>query len=61
MLLPNALDTYANLLYKLGQTNKAIQAEELAVTLSSKYFIPEKKEEFLKNIEKMKTGKPTWD
>jgi thioredoxin-related protein len=53
-LLAAIIDTKANLLYKLGRTEEAITLEEQAITLS-----PEPGE-FLKNIDKMKKGIPTW-
>lgn len=56
---PNKIDTYANLLYKLGQTNEAIEWEEKA------YNIRISKGEGIDNtyknvIEKMKKGEPTY-
>jgi thiol-disulfide isomerase/thioredoxin len=53
-LLAAIIDTKANLLYKLGRTEEAIVLEEKAITLS-----PEPGE-FLKTIDKMKKGIPTW-
>jgi hypothetical protein len=48
---PALLDTYANLLYKAGKAEEAVQVEEEAAA----------KEEGLKNVlERMKQKKPTW-
>jgi thioredoxin-related protein len=51
---PNWIDTYANLLHKLGKTNTAIRWEHIAAKME-----PENKE-FLNNLEKMKKSLPTW-
>ncbi len=53
-----ALDTYANLLYKLGKTKEAVSWEEKAVKLSSgdEYGIA-----INENYKKMKEGIPTWE
>lgn len=51
---PNMLDTYANLLYKLGHINEAIQWQEKAVKLS-----PNDKSLF-KTFEQIKKGEPTY-
>lgn len=50
----NNLDTYANLLYKLGRKDEALQWEEKALLLAPKH------EELLKNYEKMQKNIPTW-
>jgi tetratricopeptide (TPR) repeat protein len=49
------LDTYANLLYKLGQTNKAISAEEKAVKIRPN------DREISETLLKMRKGQKTWD
>lgn len=50
----NLFDTYANLLYKSGDTKKALELEEKAIQLAPKVKI-------YKNVlEKMKAGEPTW-
>ena len=54
------IDTYANVLYKLGQKNKAIQYEEKALMLAK-----EKKDErsirtFENVLQLMKSNQPTW-
>jgi thioredoxin-related protein len=51
---PDYLDTYANLLYKLGQRREAIGWEEKAVTARPKDKL------LVDALEKMKAGKPTW-
>lgn len=50
------LDTYANLLYKLGRKEEAISTEEHAVSVAGK----NEKVEFQANLEKMKKGENTW-
>jgi hypothetical protein len=51
---PAYLDTYANLLYKCGRANEAIDIQQKAVTLSNG------NEEMKQTLEKMKRGEPTW-
>jgi hypothetical protein len=48
------MDTYANLLHKLGRTPEAIVWEQKGMALASD------KESFQKNIAKMKKGEKTW-
>jgi tetratricopeptide (TPR) repeat protein len=48
------IDTYANLLYKVGRKKEAIEWQEKAVALSPE--IPE----LLDNLNKMKSNQPTW-
>jgi thioredoxin-related protein len=50
------LDTYANLLYKVGRTKDAIVWESKAVEMAGEH-----KAYYLNVIEKMKTGVPTWN
>jgi thioredoxin-related protein len=58
------LDTYANILYKMGEKEKAIELEEkgLKIIKEGKF---DKKEELIntwnKVIERMKNGEPTWN
>src|ERR1044072_1528595 len=53
------LDTYANLLYKLGRTAKAIEWEEKALSATNK--INERKMKTYQNvITQMKKGEPTY-
>ena len=51
---PIELDTYANLLYKLGRREEAIYWESRAVSIDPKV------REIRENFQKMKAGKPTW-
>jgi len=53
---PMYLDTYANLLYKLGQTKEAIEIETKALELVEEA----KKKSYQEVLDKMKIGKPTW-
>lgn len=51
---PNWMDTYANILYKMGDLNLALKWEEMANQLA-------KDDTVLKNnLKNMKEGKPTW-
>jgi thioredoxin-related protein len=52
--IANWMDTYANLLYKLGRVPIAIKWEEIAASLDSK------DKDIQKNLEKMNKGEPTW-
>lgn len=49
-----AMDTYANLLYKIGNKNEAISWEDKAVQLAPNH------KEIRANYDKMKRGEPTW-
>lgn len=49
-----AIDTYANLLYKVGRKEEAINWEDLGRRLSNNG------KEFVETLEKMKAGIPTW-
>lgn len=51
---PNWMDTYANILYKLGDKDRAMQWESIALKLE-----PENKDMQLV-MKKMKAGEPTW-
>jgi hypothetical protein len=53
---PAYLDTYANLLYKLGQTKEAIEIETKALELVKE----SEKKSYQETLDKMKAGKPTW-
>lgn len=57
---PTYIDTYANLLYKAGEKEKAIVWEEKALKLA----IEKKWQRYIENyvgvLAKMKAGKPTW-
>lgn len=49
------MDTYANLLHKLGKQHEAIQWEENALSKDPNNL------EFIETLEKIKKGKPTWN
>lgn len=51
------IDTYANLLYKMGRTEEAIRWEEVAMKLDDE---PESKTFSASIIDKMKKGEPVW-
>ena len=53
------LDTYANLLYKLGRTAEALESEQRAVKIARETNSPYRIE-IEKTFEKMKKGEPTW-
>lgn len=58
---PLYMDTYANLLYKVGETTEALKWQELAATKSRELKIDKGDIELLQwNLEKMKKGEPTW-
>jgi len=58
---PLYIDTYANLLYKVGETTEAIKWQELAATKSKELKIGKGDIETIQeNLEKMKKGEPTW-
>jgi TATA-box binding protein (TBP) (component of TFIID and TFIIIB) len=50
------IDTYANLLYKLGDAKNAILWQEKAVSITSE----DRREELQTNLDKMKKGEKTW-
>jgi thioredoxin-related protein len=50
----NVIDTYANLLYKLGRTNEALKWEQVAVDGNPTDT------DVAENLKKMKRGIPTW-
>ena len=50
------MDTYANILYKLGRTNEAIKVEEKALALADE----SDKKGYQDVIDKMKKGEKTW-
>ena len=57
---PDAIDTKANILYKLGQKEEGLALEEQAHTLSLKYSNPLSNAYTQANYEKMKNNLPTW-
>lgn len=54
-----AIDTYANFLYKLGKVKKAIKWQEHAIEIVSKHENADVSE-YVDNLNKMKAGIPTW-
>jgi tetratricopeptide (TPR) repeat protein len=62
---PHTYDTYANLLYRMGNTDEAIRMEEKALELTpddwQKRLWSGDKNLYLKTIEKMRKGIPTWN
>jgi thioredoxin-related protein len=54
---PGFMDTYANILYKMGKKDDAIAWEEKARDLSA----GDEKKGFQETIDKMKKGEKTWD
>lgn len=53
---PAFIDTYANLLHKLGKTNEAIEWETKAISLVE----GDEKKSYEETLEKMKKGEKTW-
>jgi D-mannonate dehydratase len=59
---PIYVDTYANLLYKLGERNEALTWENKAIETSIKNNgDPRDLNDFKANLAKMQQGKPTWE
>jgi thioredoxin-related protein len=54
------LDTYANLLYKLGNKEKAVQQEELALAIATKRNDKASIKEYQEVLRKMRNNNPTW-
>lgn len=54
------LDTYACLLYKMGEVDKAIKIEMEAYKIASTQGLLEYSTEYQDKLEKMKKGDPTW-
>jgi thiol-disulfide isomerase/thioredoxin len=50
------LDTYANILYRMGNTQEALATEEKALGLA----VAEEKPQYQETIDKMKKGEKTW-
>ncbi|MEO8173326.1 MAG: hypothetical protein ABI581_09595, partial [Sediminibacterium sp.] len=59
---PAFMDTYANILHKLGRTKEAIEWQEkaLAIMNADSRFTEENKKSYIATIEKMKKGEKTW-
>jgi thiol-disulfide isomerase/thioredoxin len=53
---PMYMDTYANILYKMGRTKEAIEWEEKAVGLAG----ASEKKDYEETLSKMKKGEKTW-
>jgi hypothetical protein len=55
------MDTYANLLYKVGETAEALKWQELAVAKGKERGIDKGTLKTIEeNLEMMKKGEPTW-
>lgn len=54
---PMYLDTFANILYRLGEKEKAIKTQEKAISLLTDAT---QKEEYVATLQKMKKGEKTW-
>ncbi len=54
---PASMDTYANLLYKLGRKTEAIAKETEALALAESAD----KKSYQETLDKMKSGTKTWD
>ena len=54
---PGFMDTYANILYKLGHKDDAIALEQKAITLSA----PDSKADLQATLDKMQRGEKTWN
>lgn len=54
---PMFLDTFANLLYRLGDKETAIKTQEKAISLLT---AQDKKEDYVATLQKMKNGENTW-
>jgi hypothetical protein len=55
--IPGYMDTYANILYKMGKKDDAITWEQKAADLSA----GDEKAGYQSTIEKMKKGEKTWN
>jgi hypothetical protein len=57
------IDTYANLLYKLGRTKESISLEKKAVEIENENAIRDKRipdKVYQETLDKMIKGEPTW-
>jgi len=54
------MDTYANLLYKLGKKKEAVAAEQQAIEIAKAKNEQNYVSEFQNNLVKMQNGEPTW-
>lgn len=55
------IDTYANLLYKDGEKEKAIKQEQIALEIAKRKKNKEYEEHFKNVLQRMKNNQPTWD
>jgi len=58
---PNHIDTYANLLYKVGDVNQAIGWEKKAIQLAAYNNNIRQSTSFKDNLRKMERGENTWN
>ncbi|MES2454493.1 MAG: hypothetical protein V4594_03085 [Bacteroidota bacterium] len=54
------IDTYANLLYKLGNTTEAMKHEQRALDIAKTKKNRDREKEYIEVLDKMGTGQPTW-
>jgi predicted RNA polymerase sigma factor len=54
---PMFMDTYANILHKMGRTKEAIEVQEKAVAMTTDEA---SKKELQETLDKMKKGEKTW-
>lgn len=57
----NHIDTYANVLYKMGNKNAAIQQEQQALVMAQNRKDQEAIKSFTETLAKMRVGQPTWE
>jgi thioredoxin-related protein len=57
----NQVDTYANLLYKLGDTQHAIIWESKAIAIAEKKHYEKEIDKYRKTIERFKKGEKVWE
>ncbi|SDE85523.1 Thioredoxin-like [Mucilaginibacter pineti] len=56
----NAIDTYANVLYKAGRKQEAIKQEKRALALAGTHYNNRQLKVFQDTLDKMQKGEPTW-
>ncbi|QJB32624.1 thioredoxin family protein [Chitinophaga oryzae] len=56
-----AIDTYANILYKSGKPKEAIKSEERALLIAQSKNVKENITLYKETIKKMESGQPTWE
>jgi len=59
---PGFMDTYANILHKMGRTKEAIEVQEkaLAIMNADARYTDETKKSYQETLDKMKKGEKTW-